>query len=232
MGASGHEVHFEPRATHEPLEIAVRSTFRIALACLAATTLTVGCSGSDDGSADGASSDPAGGAMQTPPPGNPPAMAPGGATNPQAELMAEYQQIQQRLSALEQQAMADSSLMQQFTALEADIQAAMATIDPEFEAKQEKLSELRQSMQAAQQSGDQAAMQAIAQEGQALEQGLQQLQASVLAQEEIAAKVTAFRDGVQSRMAEIDPEAPELIERAHDIATTVQGGDHTGHDHP
>jgi len=209
---------------------------------LLAAVLLVGCSGSDDGSDDGATSDPAGspaGTMQSPPggtpPGNPPSSPPGmpgGAGSPEAELMAEYQGIQQRLSTLEQQAMADSTLVQQFTALEGDIQAAMAEVDPEYESKQEKLGELRTAMQTAQESGDQEAMRTIAQEGQALEMSLQQLQSTVLAQEDLSAQVASFRENVRSKMTEIDPETPELIDRAHDIATTLQGGDHSGHDHP
>jgi hypothetical protein len=132
--------------------------------------------------------------------------------------------IQQRIGQLEQQAMADSALQKQLVALQAHIQEEMVQEDPEFGEKEDRLVELRAEMSEAQQSGDQEAMSSIAAEGQALDTTLRQLQAEVLANEDIASKVTAFQENVQAKMAEIDPEAPELIERASEIAAILQGG--------
>jgi small-conductance mechanosensitive channel len=194
-------------------------------ALLAAAALAVSaCSGSEETASEDAAA-PAPAAQAPAPGGQPPAGMPGqgGPSGDMQALMTEYQQIQQRLNSVQQQALADPALQQQYETLQGHIEDEMVSNDPEYDEKRTHLQKLQQDMMAAQQSGDQEAIQSIGQEGNALQAELQQLQTDAVGDEEISAEVADFREAVRAKMAEIDPEVPKLIERADEIAATLQG---------
>jgi chromosome segregation ATPase len=189
---------------------------------LLATLLVYCLAGCSDSSpdADGAGQDSS----------SPPA-APGGGSatddsspfdDPQMTLIAEYQQIQRRLGEIQRHAMQDSTLMASYQALEKQIEAEMHNIDPELGTKRDRLTSLQEDMSQAQQSGDQDAMQRINQEGSALQAELEQLETDVVDGESLSEEVQAFRDEIEAKMREIDPETDQLISRAREIVDIVQ----------
>jgi len=139
-----------------------------------------------------------------------------------AALIEEYQQIQQRLSSLQNQALEDTLLQQDYAVLEARIEQAMTDADPEYPSKRDRFSSLQEEMLAAQQSGDQEAMQRINQQGLALRAELDALQNKALEVEAVAAEIDAFREQVGEKMKELDPEAGTLLDRANAIAESLQ----------
>ena len=195
------------------------------LKCLMALTvgtlalLLLGCSDSqkdDMPSVGSRGSEPLGGQM---PPG-------AGNMDPEQaarnELIAEYQQLQERLGHVQQQAMADSTLQQAFTALETRIEEAMVDVDADYPQKRERMSALQQEMTAAQQADDPTAMQRIGEEGNALQMQLEKLQMQVIERDDIAADIAEFRSSVEAKMTEIEPETPRLMARAAEIVATLQ----------
>jgi hypothetical protein len=75
--------------------------------------------------------------------------------------------------------------------------------------------ELQGEMAAAQQAGEEQKMQELLQEGTTLQGLLRETQEQTMAQENVQKEMTGFRDKVLAQMEEIDPEAPELVERAN-----------------
>ncbi len=139
-------------------------------------------------------------------------------------LMAEYQQIQQRLAQVQERAMTDDSLRAAYTSLQDRVEGHMLAADPELREKQSRLQSLGQDLMNARQTGDEEAARTITAEGNALQTGLQQLQADALSDEAIAAELAGFQEKVQTRMAEIDPETPDMIARVEEIGTLLRAG--------
>jgi DNA repair exonuclease SbcCD ATPase subunit len=156
-----------------------------------------------------------------PPAGQPSLGTPG--QTPLNPLHAEIQEIQQRLGATQQKAMADSSIAQKYADLQQYLEDEMKSADPDFDAKQEKLQSLQADFSAAKQAGDQEKLETIVAEGTALQAELQQLREAMMEKEEVVARAEAFREALTARMTEIDPETPRLIERSTVIVAQLQG---------
>jgi hypothetical protein len=160
----------------------------------------------------------------------PGATAPGpGATTPSlpsdhtlSELQTEYVGIQKRLGPLQQKAMEDSSLQEEFTELQEATESAMLALDPEIPQHRAVLDSLQGELQAANQTGDQDKVQAILTQGNALQAKLEQTRSQAMQQDSVFAKMSAFQERVVERMTELDPEAPELIDRATTIANQIR----------
>jgi chromosome segregation ATPase len=182
--------------------------------------LFVACSdstpGSDDQNAPATSSQPgAGGSTPAPEQDNP-------FDDPQTTLVSEYQQIQRRLGEIQRQAMQDSTLMASYKVLQDQIEAEMHNIDPDLTDKRDKLASLQEDMSQARQSGDQEAMLRINEEGSALQEELEELEMGVIDGEALSEEVQAFRDEIEAKMQEIDPETEQLIARAREIVDILQ----------
>jgi len=138
------------------------------------------------------------------------------------ELIAEYQELQQRLGRVQQEALADSVLQDAYSLLEERIEQEMSKIDPDYAMKRERMTQLQQEMMTAQQSNDQQAIQTIGEEGNALSAELEVLQTRVIEIDHVAADIAAFRESVENKMNEIDPETSKLMERVVEITETLQ----------
>jgi chromosome segregation ATPase len=148
------------------------------------------------------------------------------AFDPQEEarnaLIAEYQQLQQRLGRVQQEALADSVLQEAYAILEMRIEKEMSALDPEYPQKRDRMTTLQEEMAAAQEAGDQQAMMSIGEEGNALQADLEMLQTRVVDTDQIAADIVAFRTSVEVKMQEIDPESAKLMARVAEIAASLQ----------
>ena len=187
--------------------------FVLAAACV------LGCAGeeSSDSAAPEAEATPgATGLPSTTPPPGALGAAPG-APGPGATLRDEYMAVQQRLNSLQQQAMQDTVLQQEYAALEATVEAQMKAADPKLEERRARMMELQGEMAAAQQAGEEEKLQELLEEGTSLQNLLRQTQEQTMALEDVQAAMTGFRDKVLAQMAKIDPEAPALVERANAI---------------
>ncbi len=157
-----------------------------------------------------------------PPTQNPGSGMPPGHGGEMSALVTEFQQIQERLNSVQTQALADPEILAQQETLRVHVEAVIEKTDPDFKDKQGRLEQLQTDMMAAQQSGDQETMQSIAQQGSSLQAELQMLQSGAVQDETIAKELDTFRENVQKKMEAIDPEVPELVERANEIAAQMQ----------
>ena len=158
-------------------------------------------------------------AVQLPSPGGPAAGLPGADL---LELRNEYAAIQQRLGALQQQAMADSSIQAELGAVQEAVEAEMIRMNPELPGHRTRLTQLGADLRAAEEAGDTETAQKILQEGNALQAQLQQAEATAIQQEDVAAKIAAFQERMTARMTEADPEAEALMARAKEIADQLR----------
>lgn len=135
--------------------------------------------------------------------------------------MQEYRQLAQELDSIRQQAMEDSALQAQQADLRSAIQARMEE-DPQTQALVSRFDSARTAFQDAQASGDSAAMRKLMPQLQRLQMQLQQAQGQVTEDPEIAAQIDSFREDLQSEMEAIDPEAPEMMERADSLVQQLR----------
>lgn len=135
--------------------------------------------------------------------------------------MQEYRQLAQELDSIRQQAMEDPDLQAEETRLREAIQAKMEE-DPQTQALVERFDSTRQAFQEAQTSGDSAAMQELMPRLQQMQMQLQQAQGQVTEDPEIAGQIEDFRENLQAEMESIEPEAPEMMERADSLVEQIR----------
>lgn len=135
--------------------------------------------------------------------------------------MQEYRQLAQELDSIRQQAMEDPDLQAEETRLREAIQAKMEE-DPQTQALVERFDSTRQAFQEAQSSGDSAAMQELMPQLQQMQMQLQQAQGQVTEDPEIAGQIEDFRNNLQAEMEAIEPEAPEMMERADSLVEQIR----------
>ena len=140
----------------------------------------------------------------------------------QMALMGELQSIDQALTPIRQEAMADPELQAQEQALVARIEAAIEEAHPELEGAEERFDSLRIAYESAEQEGDSAAVQSAAGELQGLQRAMQQAQSEALEREEITEAVEDFRESLFAHMREMDPKADSLLDLAEDIRERLQ----------
>lgn len=133
------------------------------------------------------------------------------------ELITELQQLQAQLQPIQQQVLQDPEIQTAQQTLAADIQEAMAEMDPSTPERLERLQELMTQAQAAQEEQDATAMGEIVAEARALEEQLQAAQAAAIESPEIAPRVEEFEARILEKMVEVDPEAESMIERAQEL---------------
>ena len=144
----------------------------------------------------------------------------GGAQNipPEAqELLTEMQQVQQQLQPIQQQALQDPEVQAAQQDLATRVQAAMVEVDPATSDRIARLQVLMGEAQAAQAEQDEEAMAGIVAEAQGIERQLQAAQAEAVQRPDIAPRVEAFQDQLARKMAEVDPQAESLMERAREL---------------
>jgi hypothetical protein len=143
------------------------------------------------------------------------------ATDPMA-IQQELVQIQQRLVAAEQEAMKDPALKALQADLQQQIEREMAEVEPTYEAKIERIDEIRTRLDQSQQAGDQAAVEQLITEGTKLQRELEAAQGKVLEDEQVAAKVAQFEEKLHAQMLEVEPETDKLVERANALVAKLQ----------
>lgn len=149
---------------------------------------------------------------------------PAAADSETAALKAELAAIQSKLGPLQSQAMEDTELREEFRALEEAIENAMIAWDAKLPEHRQRLGELEKEFRIAEDAGNEEEKKALMEEGSSLNTKIHQARSQALANPDIVAKMGAFQDQVLARMAEIDPEAKNLIDRANVIANQLSGG--------
>jgi chromosome segregation ATPase len=196
---------------------------RIGLAFLAAIAplIFAACS-SDDPGDDGASDAASAESGQTDASGTP---ATGGAPadmQAQVAVMTELQSINQQLVTIRDQAFERPELQAQEKALREQVQAAMVSINPDVLQLEARFEEAQAEFAAAQQAGDQEKGQTLMAELQTLQGTLQQLQGQALEQEDVAASVETFREGLFAEMRVVDARSDSLMSRAEELNEQLQ----------
>lgn len=137
------------------------------------------------------------------------------------QMMMEFQQLQQQLGQIQQQALAqDASLKEKQDAVQETVEQAMQEMAPGIEQKIDRLEALPAEIQAAQ--GDQATMQALLAEGQALQQEVQAAQAEAVQREDVAREIEYFRAELLAGMSAVEPTTPQLVSRLEALAERLQ----------
>jgi len=136
------------------------------------------------------------------------------------EWITEMQAIQARLEPLERQAAQDPALQQEHRELTTIVVAAMTEADPEIQAKLGRLRDVLTELHRGVNGNGEEALIAEAQE---LHAQVESVKANVLAQPGMRARFLAYRDRLQARMIEIDPEARALMARFDELERLVTG---------
>lgn len=138
-------------------------------------------------------------------------------------LRKELGDIQQRLAAAEQKALADPKVQEMQKELQAKVEAEVKRIDPKFDEKVERLTSLQEQLIDAQQTGDEARQQKLIAEAMQLQGELEAAQQKALQSEPIAAAIAAYQELVREKMLAAEPETDKLIERGNAIVLQLQG---------
>lgn len=171
------------------------------------------CGGDDQEAAPGDTADLS---MRSAPQGSGPPGSRSGA-------MAEFRQIQQQLSALQQQAMQDSALRQRMQRVRALLEQTMREMNPQTARRLDRMDSLSDEFRSARTEGDTARLQQLMQQLRRLERGLQSAQSEAMQKEEVAAAIDTFQQKLQARMEELGP-ADSLRSRAESLRAEMQGG--------
>jgi chromosome segregation ATPase len=135
------------------------------------------------------------------------------------EMMTEFEETRQRFDQLHTRALEENpELQERQEAIGEMVNDAIAEIDPESEARMDRLAALEREAQAAQQQEDMDALQALVMEAQGIQQALQEAQEQALEREDIQNAIEEFQDDVLDEMKKLDPEAEDLLDRLQELA--------------
>jgi chromosome segregation ATPase len=139
------------------------------------------------------------------------------------QLMEEFQETEARFSALQSQVIqGNAELQSRQQEIGIMVNDAVREIDPQAEARIQRLQALEQEAIAAQEDEDMAGFQALLMEAQELQTALQAAQEEALEREDVQDAIEAFQAEVLSAMTEMDPEAETMLERLQDLAERIQ----------
>lgn len=156
---------------------------------------------------------------QTSAPAQPAAPA-ASAANPQAEMA----QLQQKLGALQQQALQDPGIKAAQDSLTAVLNVAMAKLDPAAPAKVARATALQNEVAAARTANDNAKLNQLATEAQELQAYFAGLQPRALALPEVQAARQAFTVRIFEKMKQLDPNAQQYVDRLTQLRSASTGG--------
>jgi predicted nuclease with TOPRIM domain len=154
--------------------------------------------------------------------------SPGASVDPNSpeDLMAEYQQVQERLGRLQAQAIQENEELEaRRTQVDGLVTAAMSEINPESEAQIERLSVLSDEMMVAQQAQDSARLQEIMTEAMSIRAELGAAQAAAVGRADVQMEIQSFEEDLMARVVEIDPDAPGLLARLEELTEVLSLGD-------
>lgn len=144
--------------------------------------------------------------------------APPGATAAPVEApaaQAEFMMVQQELAKLEQEVLKDPEIRAEFEAVQAEIQKAARALDPRHEGRIERLGELQSELDAMSAAGKTSAedLQPLITEARGLQERVIAVQDHVARAEPLRTRIVDLRARMTERMAAIDPQAPQKLER-------------------
>lgn len=140
-----------------------------------------------------------------------PAAAPG-------DVAAEMQQIRERLSSLQQRALADTAVQRANDSLGAVMQARAAEVDPNYNALVTRATQFQAEVAAATAAEDNERLTALASEGETLQVELEASRARLMADPAVQEEFNAFRQTLFGAMVALDPEAPALVQRLEELS--------------
>lgn len=148
-------------------------------------------------------------------------VAPAPELSPEQALQIEFLTLRQALAAAEQAALQDPGLQKLHDELQTAIQDAMRAADTEHDAKVARLTELGETLEAAQTTAeepDMAALEPLMTEAQGIQEQLLELQTKVVEAEPLASRIEQMRTQILAKMSEVDPKVPANLERLEELA--------------
>jgi hypothetical protein len=152
------------------------------------------------------------------------AQASAGTDSSTQKIQQELRQVGQKVIQLRQQALQDSAIQQEQLALQQEIEQKMNDIDSATSTRNDRMNQIKQSFQEAQQKQDTAKLRSLMAEYQMLSQKNQQTQMQAMQDKAIAADLDTFRTDLIQKMNAIDPTADSLIAKLEALQTKLQGG--------
>jgi hypothetical protein len=165
-------------------------------------------------------------AQQKTAPGAARTSAPAGAAARQREMQAWYSELQQigaRLQQVKGRALQASPVLRaREEALAKELKAAMLKADPSLAAVEGRAPALEAEGRKAQQAGDQAKLMKLMEEARQIELRVMSAQQKVLQDPAMVAKLRAFETDLRKKMVEVEPQLPQLLQRAELLKGKLQ----------
>jgi hypothetical protein len=143
--------------------------------------------------------------------------APAAAPESGAAAPSELQQIQARLTQLQQQALQDPSIKTAQGEILAAIQEAAGRVDPGYAGYAQRAQSLPADVAAAQAASDNAKLKLLADEAKQLQQNIAAAQAKAREDAAVKAKLQEYTVKLFTKMVELDPEAQKLADRMAEL---------------
>ena len=140
------------------------------------------------------------------------------------QIYMEYQQINQKLQSVQQQAMADSEIAEKSRKFSDKLDSAMVKENPSDKGKLEKRNEIINNFQEAQKTGDKEKMMKLQQDYKSVSQELMVHQQKVMENEKLQKEGKELNNVLVQKMTQIDPEVPNLIGRLELLGKKLQQG--------
>ena len=145
--------------------------------------------------------------------------------DPNQALFTEYQELQQHLGQLQEQAIQENGELEtRRTAIDEMLMTAMIEINPETEAHIARLEVLGEEAIVAQRAQNAEALQPLMAEAMGLRSELEDAQAQAIEREDVQAEIQSFETDLMVKAVEIDPEATELRARIEELAELLSVG--------
>lgn len=138
--------------------------------------------------------------------------------------MQALMQAQVRIMQAQQKALADPGIVKERDAVQKTIEAEMKKLDPKVGAKIDRFHELEKQLDALRATNDRAKAEPLLKEIREIGPQLFESQKKAMESKAVKAKVEAFEKRLKAKMAEIDPEVPQLIKQMEAAAPTPPPG--------
>lgn len=129
----------------------------------------------------------------------------------------ELQQIGARLAQAHARAMQDPGLRARQETLAEQLKVAMFRVDPSLRSVEARARALEGEARAARQAGDEARMTTLMEQAGQIEMRILEAQKAVMGDAAMAARMTAFEADLRKKMTEVEPQTPQLVERAESL---------------
>ena len=129
----------------------------------------------------------------------------------------ELQQLHTQLQTIQEQALADQTLAARQEALGEEIRLAMAARDATVQQQIDRMSSLETEAISAQQTNNIQRLQELMTEATGIQEHLMNLQQQVIEEPSMAAKLDLFQTDLQKKMAELNPNAQQMMERFQEL---------------